>query len=49
MMLLESIIYILRIFSAQYHIEPTYNIIISTWIQSIIGQWLENIPYGMLS
>ena len=42
-----KLLYILRIF--QYNIILNLHITayISTWIQSIIGQWLENIPYGM--
>ena len=46
-MLLDITIYIEN-FSVQHHIEPTYTAYLSTWIQSIIGQWLENILYGML-
>ena len=46
-MLLEITIYTEN-FSVQDHIEPTGMAYISRWIQSVIGQWLENIPYGTL-
>ena len=43
----EITIYIENVL-VQHHIEPTYTAYISTLIQLIIGQWLENILYGTL-
>ena len=47
MIILSEITIYIENFLVQHHTEPMYTAYMSTWIQSIIGQWLENIQQGL--